>query len=287
MNKTSRILLIPAILLALSCQLVSGLGTGVRGSGNVVSESRPVMGFDRVSVCCGIELYLTQDGRESVEIEADDNILPQIETTVVNNELIIRYKNQLGGMAFKPSSPVKARVSAIELRGVDLSGGGWMDAGQLVSDDFSLNLSGGSQAKVAGVEAGQLDIQMSGGGHLSISEASSTRAAADLSGGAQLEIASLTGQDFELRSSGGGWIQVQGSVATQRASLSGGTQYQAGELESQAATIGMSGGGESTVWVTDELNVDLSGGAQVSYYGSPSVNSNLSGGGQLQPLGEK
>ena len=63
----------------------------IEGSGDVVTETRAVSGFDRV-ILGGIgELTLIQGEEESLEIEAEDNILPQITTEVRDGTLTISF----------------------------------------------------------------------------------------------------------------------------------------------------------------------------------------------------
>lgn len=248
MKKSYAILLIPAILLTMSCQLVSGLGASLRGSGNVVTESRPVSGFDSISVCCSMRLILTQGSNESLEIEADDNVLPEIESVVTNGTLIVRFKDSLNGIRLLNTSPIRVRVSAIDVNGIDISGGGRLEStGPIETPQLALNLSGGSRGTLGNLQTEMLSIELTGGSK----------------------------------------IELAGSVAEQTISLNGGSDYLAGELQSQTATLNMSGGGRATLWVTETLNADLSGGANAAYYGSPMVNQNLSGGSHLQSLGEK
>jgi hypothetical protein len=248
MKKAFAFLLIPTILLTLSCQFVSGLGKSLQGSGNVVTESRQVSGFDSISVCCSMRLILTQGNSESLEIEADDNLLPEIESVVTNGTLIVRFKDSFSGIRLFNTSPIIVRVSAIQVNGVDVSGGGRLDAaGPIQTSGLTMDFSGGSRGLMGKLQADTLSV--------------------DMSGGSRMELA--------------------GSTAEQNISLSGGSDYLAGDLQSQAATLDMSGGGRATLWVTEIFNVDLSGGSVASYYGSPSINQNLSGGSHLQSLGEK
>ena len=248
MKALSKFLLIPAILLTLSCQLVSGMGNPLQGSGNVTTESRPVSEFDSISVCCSMRLILTQGDSESLEIEADDNLLPEIESVVTNGKLIVRFKDSFGGIRLLNTSPIIVRVSAIQINGVDISGGGRLDStGPIQTSGLVLDVSGGSRGLIDNLQAETLSLEMSGGSRM----------------------------------------ELIGSVADQTISLSGGSNYLAGELQSQTATLDMSGGGRATLWVTEILNVDLSGGANASYYGNPMINQSLSGGSHLQSLGEK
>lgn len=248
MKALPKFLLLPAILLTLSCQLISGLGNSLQGSGNVVTESRPVSGFDSISVCCSMRLIITQGESESLEIEADDNLLPEIESVVTNGQLIVHFKDSFSGIRLFNTNPILVKVGAIQVNGVDISGGGRLEStGPIQTSRLTLDFSGGSRGQLDNLQADTLSV--------------------DLSGGSRMDLT--------------------GSVAEQSISLNGGSDYLAGDLQSQTASLDMSGGGRATLWVTEILNVDLSGGANASYYGSPTINQNLSGGSALQSLGEK
>lgn len=56
--------------------------TVINGSGNSATERREVSDFDSVSLAGDGALVLTQDGTESLVVEADDNILPVIATDI-------------------------------------------------------------------------------------------------------------------------------------------------------------------------------------------------------------
>ena len=77
-----RHLLLP--LLGLSFLSSSVLaGPTVAGSGKVATETRAVVGFDAIALRGSITLELRQGEREGLELSADDNLLPLIETRVV------------------------------------------------------------------------------------------------------------------------------------------------------------------------------------------------------------
>ncbi len=66
-------LLIIGNLLITAC----GLRT-IQGSGDVITESRDVSGFDSVSLTGIGRVIITQGDKESLTIEADDNLLEYI-----------------------------------------------------------------------------------------------------------------------------------------------------------------------------------------------------------------
>jgi hypothetical protein len=227
--------------------MISGCASRtVHGSGNVTSETRSVRNFERVDICCGMELYLEQGKAERLEIEAEDNILEEIVSDVVAGTLKIEYKNQYPDTAYFPSRPIRVYLSVVDIERIEISGGGELSADSLESERLQINLSGGSDAQIDDLVADSLDVDVSGGGD----------------------------------------VEIAGQVGEQYINASGGSSYDAEDLHSEKTTLNLSGGGQARLWVQNTLNVDASGGSQVRYYGSPSVNSDASGGSEIRSLGE-
>jgi hypothetical protein len=61
-------IILVTLLVAAACSITPTFGTGVRGSGKVATETRQVSGFNEISVCCGMQLLLTQGQEESLEL---------------------------------------------------------------------------------------------------------------------------------------------------------------------------------------------------------------------------
>jgi hypothetical protein len=287
MDKRWVFVIVPVILISSACVVSTGLGKVVRGSGKVTSEIRPVSGFEQISICCGMQLMLIQGDAESLEVEADDNLLPEIVTEVRAGELVIRYRDSNGQTQYLPSQPVHVQVSAIQINKLTVSGGGSLEAGPLQVDRLAMDLSGGSRARMDTITADNLKVVVSGGGDFSAQDMQLTALDMDLSGGSTASVDAVQAESLKLGSSGGGEITIAGEVTTQGIVLSGGSSYQAGDLDSGTVNIQMSGGGDATLWAKEMLEADLSGGAQVKYYGRPRITEQLSGGSKLESLGER
>ncbi len=287
MNKPRFFLTILSLFLLPACAVLPNLGNRIRGSGKVKTESRPASGFDGVSVCCGMRLSLTQGQQESLEIEAEDNILPEIVSTVEGGILTIRFKDRTGGTQITTTKLILVRVGAVKIHSLEVSGGGSAEAGALDTDQLAIDLSGGSRAQLGTLKSSSLKADISGGGKLIAQDLQVAQLTLDLSGGSAAEITAFQGEALNLNGSGGGKTTITGSVKDQTVSLDGGASLQAGDLQSQTARIEMSGGGTSVVWVKKSLDASLSGGSNVEYYGKPSISQDLSGGSKLISRGDK
>ena len=103
MYKILAVLVIPFLLLG--CIKVNTLPS-LTGSGNMATETRDVSDYQNVEISGIGDAQIIQGEKEGVEITADDNVLPYIETVVHNGTLRIGFKrrieqlkcNSLGGI---------------------------------------------------------------------------------------------------------------------------------------------------------------------------------------------
>jgi hypothetical protein len=254
------ILLLAAGLLIAGCTFVT-----IQGSGNVITETREVRDFDTVSVCCGMQLRLTQGADEQLTLEGEDNILNEIETNVSGGTLTVRFRRSLTPFNFRFSRPVIVHLTMKTIHGVSLSGGASVDSERMESD--------------------RLDLAFSGGSHAALTEVVAKSVTVEASGGDNVEIESLTADTLNLRASGGSHLTVDGgTVGAQQITASGGSQYWAEEVQSTSATVNVSGGSEARISVSEALQVTASGGSRVEYTGDPAVEQELSGGSEVRSI---
>jgi hypothetical protein len=152
-------------------------------------------------------------------------------------------------------------------------------------DDILLRPSKSIIFRLSVIELTALDS--SGAGLFEIDELDADRLEVTLSGAGDIRIDSLTATDLVVTVSGAGNIKLAGQVKTQEVNLNGLGNYVAPDLESQAATVRISGAGSASIWALDTLDVTISGAGNVDYYGSPEVSENISGVGKVTSQGDK
>jgi hypothetical protein len=279
MNK--RILVITSLLLGLL--LSACVRRVVYGSGEVVTASREVKSFDQVDVCCGMELILTQGEEIYLEIEAEDNIMDEIITMVTGRTLQIKYRYNYPDTIYRPTRPIRIYLTTEKIRDIDISGGGLLEVGQIETDRLRVDLSGGSDAAIDSLTGEHFEVDISGGGEIEAGDIQTERLILELSGGSDATVGMLDAAKFDLDMSGGGDVHIAGIVAEQWIEASGGGSYYAPDLESEIASLNLSGGVSAAVWVNESLEVDASGGSVVKYAGTPSISADTSGGSSIVP----
>lgn len=162
-----------------ACNIAS---TGVQGSGVTASEVREVADFTQVQLTGSFEVEVEVGPTTSVRVEADDNIVPLIATTVVGSTLKITARN-----GFSTDQPVRVQVQAPQLLGVDQSGSGSVRAGGIVADRFVVKLQGSGAIRLAG-RADELVAMIDGSGALAAVDLVTTSATVDLAGSGSAEV---------------------------------------------------------------------------------------------------
>ena len=183
----------------LACQ-IGGL-TGDRGSGNVVEEDRAVSGFTGV-VLVGIgELTIKVGERESLRIEAEDNLMQYFETEVRNGMLKIGVQKDVN---LNPTRPVRFYLTVEELDTIVLSGSGDIEAPDLEAERFSVTISGSGDVEMGDLSAGILNVTISGSGNLDIAGGQVDEQDITISGSGKYQAGDLSSGSVEITISGSG-----------------------------------------------------------------------------------
>lgn len=140
--------------------------TEVRGSGNVITESRTVAGFNAVELSGIGTLIIEQGDRETLEITAEDNLMSRIKSSVSGSRL------QLGSEEFVnilPTKDIIYRLKVKNLNQIESSGLGKIEMKKLKTDKLMVEISGSGRISLDNLQAATLRLDISGLGDISIS----------------------------------------------------------------------------------------------------------------------
>ena len=218
-----------------------------RGSGNLVTETREVSGFNEVQLDGAGRLVITQGETESLEIEAEDNIIDELTSGVQGQTLELGFEEQLWRNNVIPTRGITYTLTVIDLTAITFNGAGDLEMESLDTSSLELVING----------AGQINLD------------------------------ELTADSLSVQVSGTGSIDISGQVSSQSVTIDGAGNYEAGDLQTSSTTVDINGLGNGTVWVTESLDVTIDGGGTLNYYGSPSVTQEINGVGDINNRGEK
>jgi hypothetical protein len=118
-------------------QNVDTSGERITGSGNVITENRPLSGFDRVEMEMNGDLEIQQGPAESLTVSAEDNLLPLLITDVSGGKLTIRF---IPGANVRATKPIQIALAVKNLQALELSSSGKVMVRPLTTGDFDLKL---------------------------------------------------------------------------------------------------------------------------------------------------
>ena len=226
----------------------SDFNGAVAGSGKIVTATREVNGFTAVDLKYPAQVTITQGANESLTITADDNLLPQLNTTVTGSVLTIENSESNWAQRVNATHTVQVNITVKNLSELRLSGAGSITANSLEAGDLRVSASGTGNVTLANINVTNLDLSLSGTGKIT---------------------ASGTAQSTTLHLSGVG-------------------SFDGADLATQNMDATVSGVGSATVWVKSALTADISGTGSIRYYGSPaSIDRHVSGVGSISSQGNK
>lgn len=141
----------------------SFIGPGERGSGNVVTETRDVSGFQAIEIDYPAQVLVQQGSKESLKIEAEDNLMPNLKTQVRNGTLEIFYRRE-EGKHVNPTKTVKITVVVKDLSDVQFNSAGELVIEKIKADTLEVSLSGAGNMELEDIEVKALDVSLSGAG---------------------------------------------------------------------------------------------------------------------------
>lgn len=220
-----------ALVLALilsSCNFDINFGTGEKGNGVIVEETREITGdFTEVASSEGLEVFVTQGPNFDISVEADENIIDLIGTDIKNGKLKIHSIENIGRAtkkvyvtmpnitSLKASSgahlTTENKIQSDKLE-VDASSGAIINATVVVTN-MEIDASSGANISLEG-SAKEVYVDASSGANIRAKDLSTLVANADASSGANISI-DVT-DNLTAEASSGGNISYKGDPTVQK-----------------------------------------------------------------------
>ena len=174
-------------------------------SGKVISEFRNVRDFNKIDFKLVGSLEIVQGLNESVRIEADDNVIPIIETVVEDGILKFRM---IKWKWFRNVKKLKVCVSVKNLCLVKNQGVGSIEIKKLQTPSLTLILSGVGSLNLQDLETDSLDAQLTGVGSLNINSGIAKKQTILVSGCGSFNGKNLVGETGVVTVSGCGSAKI-------------------------------------------------------------------------------
>jgi len=187
----------------------------IEGNRVVNSETREVTSFTKVKSSGSFEVFITAGSTTEVVVEAEQTILPYIETTVSGGTLLVDIP---GWNTVVNHRPMKIFITTPALESVKLSGSGSIETDYFETNTMDIFVSGSGTIETE-INAGFVEAGVSGSGKIIVSgNAADTKL--NISGSGNIFANYLESENCRAFVSGSGNMRVF-AIETLRAEISG------------------------------------------------------------------
>lgn len=211
--KTSRLFLISVAFLTFSCSIDVNNdfpdpyfppNNCLDGQGSIVSETRMLADFHSVSSTIFADILVTQGPKEDVILEAQQNILRELKTSVVNGELRLTLNR-----CVDISRAVKVNITIPEIKSLKLIGVGDIIAqNEFDLADLNVALTGVGDFILEGTTT-TLDITLTGVGDVKAFDLNSDMCDIDITGVGDAEV--FVNDELDVTITGTGKVYYKGN----------------------------------------------------------------------------
>ena len=189
-------------LLAMVIFLLSACNLNVvRGSGDLITETRNISNFDRVDLGGSGEVIIIQSGEESLTVETDDNVMEFVMTEVRGGALELGFDST----RISTISPTRLTFTlhVDDLKGLNISGSGDIEAESIETDNLDVSVSGSGDVQIDSLTANIVEAKISGSGEVGLA-GEAARQEIDISGSGKYRAQDLRSETLRVEIGGSG-----------------------------------------------------------------------------------
>jgi hypothetical protein len=222
-----------------------GMPIPIQGNGDIITtDQKIVSSFDKIGVSNNAIVKVHKDSETRVTLTVDSNLLEYVELKVWNTTLNIGAK-----------------------------WGGSYSFTKFIVDIYCPNIVGVSISDL-GYGSGKVEL---------VDKIITPSFNASVSGSGKIEGA-VESNTYSARVSGSGNIVISGTSKDSNINVSGSGDFNGKEFKTNNCTVKISGSGDVSIWVIENLKAHVSGSGKVTYLGRPKID--FSGTGSSKIRGE-
>ena len=190
-------------------------GFGVSGTGPTRTETRTASDFHAIECNIAGDVEVTVSDNFSVEVQAQENILPILKTEVENGTLKIYFSENVS-----QSEGLKVRVSAPAFDQFSLGGSGTIKTTNAIrAEKMEMNVAGSGDIVVLQAEFGTATASIAGSGSIELGGKANSLET-DIAGSGDIKAKQLTANSLDVEISGSGSVTCD-VVNNLKASIAG------------------------------------------------------------------
>lgn len=208
---------LPRRLFALStlafALFAAGCRDGKPGSGKVITEARNVADFTAVELQGAYVVELQLGAATKLEITGDDNLVPLLETTVVDGRLVVKAKEPIA-----PKVELTLHLTTKDVSSIEADGAVVLRVRNIDNARLFLRFAGVSGGLLEG-KTQELEAKILGAGGLDGTKLDAARVKLDLSGVGRVDVNAT--EELVADVSGAGSVKYGGNPKSVKKTVSG------------------------------------------------------------------
>jgi hypothetical protein len=176
----------------------------IAGKGALILENRMVTGYQSVSLSMDAVVNLQIAQEYSLQVRAQENLMPYIETVVSGDRLDIRIKNNY---ILGKHEPITVTITAPNVNDFDVNGSGDILVSRpLTATNLGITISGSGWISIDSISVTNLESMISGSGNINITTGTASRSDHTISGSGMIEAGGVVSDKVYANISGSGNI---------------------------------------------------------------------------------
>lgn len=177
----------------------------VRGSGNLISDTRTISNFDRINLNGSGKVIIIQGEEESLLVETDDNIMEYVTTEIHGSTLELDF-DFTRVMTIDPTQ-ITFTLHVKDLAGLNVSGSGDIIAQSIETDNLDVDVSSSGSVRIDSCTAGEVTVKINGSGQVEMA-GEATRQTIDISGSGKYIADNLYSDTANINLDGSGTVTI-------------------------------------------------------------------------------
>ena len=199
-----------------------GFGADVKGSGKRATQKRDVAPFTAVTTDGAFDIEVVCQKDQGVEIEADDNLLPLIETQVSGNTLRLRPTQN-----YSAEDPPKIKITVPNIEAFTANGAGKIQISGVSNEKLQVSLNGAPSLTASGTTK-MIGVDTNGAAKVDTHNLRSGRAVVDSKGVSKVDLG--VSDQLDVTVSGPSHVTYKGDPVVNK------TVHGPGKVEKRADT---------------------------------------------------
>lgn len=215
---------------------------GLPQASHAGTEARNVGEFTGIALRNSTTVLVSQGQTTSVQVKADDELLPLLETVVDNGRLEIRWRRGESVANRKNLSAVTVTVVMPQLTALSVAGSGDIEVSAFSTPKLGVSVAGSGSARLKNLATESLNVSVAGSGD----------------------------------------VQGSGQAASLGISIAGSGDVDLSGLKADEVSVRIAGSGDAEVHANKALKVSIAGSGDVVYSGEAVVSRSVMGNGSVK-----